>query len=155
MIWEKDGFFWLRKSPSPESGIGDIIFNTTTKIVMDNDLSDWAQVSYTKNGTLLVEGKRWPDKYGVSYQGRPQNDLTRDPYIGFGLLYSHLLDHMDEAALNAYFDKIEPPPLLSVWWRRLKEDKRPQWIIRLNGFKGLATFRVYQKKHNDDFYKEI
>jgi hypothetical protein len=154
MIWERDGFFWLRRSPYSNSGIGDIIFNTTTKIVFDNDTSNWAQVSYTECGTLLVQGKRWPDKFGEIYEGRRQNDMTRDPFIGFGLLYSHLLDHMDEAALNAYFNRIDPPPLLHYWWKRLKEDNREKFVIRLTDFKALATHNIYQKRHDDDFYHD-
>jgi len=153
MIWEKEGFFWRRKSPGPESGVVDIIFNTTTKIVMDGDITSWAQVSYTKCGTLLIEGYRWPEKYGDHYGGRDRTDMTRDPYIGFGLLYSHLLDHMDEAALNAYFDRIEPPPLLHTWWRRLREDDREHFKIRLTDFRALATHNIYLKKYDDNFYR--
>lgn len=153
MIWEKEGFFWRRKSPYPTSGVVDISYNTATKIVYDEDISDWAQVSYTKLGTLLVEGYRWPEEYGEEYGGRKRDDLTRDPFIGFGALYSHLLGHMDLAALNVYFDKITPPPLLLKWWNDLREDDRKQFIRRLSDWKAIATDNVYQKKYADDFYE--
>jgi len=152
-IWVKEGFLWIRKSPGPKSGIVDVIHNTAGKIAHDKDTSDWAQVSYTVMGTLLVEGYRWPEKYGDHYGGRDRTDMTRDPYTAFGLCYAHLIGHMDQAALDAYFDRIEPPPLIARWWNHLKEDNREHYVIRLDSYKAEATLLVYQKKYDDNFYE--
>lgn len=68
--WFKDGNFW-RKAGEPwektlrgiyTHGLGDLIYNTLSKIVDDNDTSDWAYDALDACYNLLLCGQRWPDR---------------------------------------------------------------------------------------------
>jgi len=160
-IWVKEGYFWRRKDPWLTSGIGDIIFNTMTKIVIDNDTSDWAFEAFFSCSRLLAAGKRWPDEYNDTYKERSQTGMTRDPYIAFGACYSHLLGQGDDNELKYNLQAVKPPfkiwwwtPSFYIWWRRLTRDNRRQFVNRLGYFKALAEKNIYEKEEEDDFYKD-
>ena len=157
MIWEKYGYFWLRKSPRPDSGVSDIIFNTCTKIIMDNDVSEFALNAFCYCLVLLRNKKRWPSEFGKIYNGRRQSDMTRDPYIAFASLYTYLINN--DFPLKNRFSEIKLPwylrtPRFWLWWRRLKKDNRKHYKKRLSYFIALAVKNNFEKKYQDDFYEE-
>ena len=91
----------------PVNGLGDLIFNTCNQILRRKDRSVWAYSALQQCGDLLLERKRWPDRMDPGYlsadswlewkisiwrweQGlenthlyRPQNHMTRDPFIAY------------------------------------------------------------------------
>lgn len=160
-IWVKDGNFWLRKAPWSTSGVGDIIFNTLTKIVIDGDISNWAFEAFKQCSDLLENQFRWPEKYGDVYEnGRRRDNMTRDPYIALGACYSHLLDSYSKEELTYFLNKVKPPlsiwfwvPGFYIWWKRLTRDNRRQFVNRLGYFKALAEKNIYEKEEEDNFYK--
>jgi len=153
-VWEKYGWFWLRRSPYSTSGIVDIIFNSCTKIIMDKDTSSWAHTCLLGCAFLLMSGKRWPDEFGKVYGGRKQTDLTRDPYIAWASCYAYLTKEInDEGYLYPDFPWKLWTPAFWIWWRRMKRDNRKQYIKRLSYFMALATKNNFEKKYQDDFYE--
>ena len=106
MKWYKQGYFWRRKTSDGSDGKGDLIYNTCTKILQDEDMSTWALWAFCYCGVLLKDGKRWPDSLNegddaeswlerIIHQRinklfnkqilpfRYQRRMTRDPYIAF------------------------------------------------------------------------
>ena len=158
--WEKHNNFWLRRSPTPTSGVGDIIFNTMTKIVMDEDTSEWALHAYIDCGILLYHGFRWPAEFGMEYGGRSITDMTRDPYIAYGACYAHLLGHGYDDVLTYYIQKIRPPfylwvftPRFIMWWNRLDYDGRKHFVMRLSYFESYTNKVLFEYMYQDKFYE--
>ena len=112
-VWNKGEDFWRRWD-----SFGDFDFNHCSKCVMDGDTSEWVINSFFKMAELLKDEKRWPDeispknvaksryiyypirvlrkilaKFDIKIydKWRPQNDMTRDPYVAFAALYGELL----------------------------------------------------------------
>ena len=98
-VWYKDSFFWRHNE---SSNAGDLIFNTMDKVLRDSDTSDWAVDALYSCANLLIDGKRWPNRLnqadtaktwlqwkwykwglGKTVYSRPQQTMTRDPYIAF------------------------------------------------------------------------
>ena len=149
----KDGYFWRTHSPDWElekygfrpNGCGDLIFNTCAKIIDDNDQSIWAADAIVGCSWLLRHRMRWPDymngndaknrlqwwrskllfklyiRKTVMY--RPQNVMTRDPYIAFYTLIADNPDWINETSI--------PWPLFNpgVWtWRRYLITGKGLWL---------------------------
>ena len=87
-LYLADAMGWQERKFGP--GIipkGDVIHTTMTKIIDDNDDSDWAKDAIKICVQLLQEGKRWPDSLNQPdirgfQKYRSQTGMTRDPYIG-------------------------------------------------------------------------
>lgn len=171
--WYKEGLFWRSiykhweydKYGFSPCGMGDLIFNTMTKIISYNDKSDWAYCSLDACASLLLFGKRWPDdmnndrisKNGLQYLFskiryrifggqqlyRPQGSLTRDPYIALYACAVFLGRYQ-------YIDIVKPPWWLYSrntwrWRRRLLKDNRKDYVIRLGYLRSLANVMKYEK----------
>jgi len=117
--WEKEGYLWI-KIDDDKRTYEDIIINTMSKIVEDDDVSEWALYSWFECAGLLMDKKRWPDEYKkdseapnrwvwIPYRfvvktifdmkmkwSRPQKSMTRDPHYAFGDCYVHLYGHYGE-----------------------------------------------------------
>ena len=171
VIWYKEGCYWRKKSTDGSDGKGDLIFNTCYKILQDGDYSEWAYEALEACSILLLDGKRWPDYmnddtdcktwaqrifnrttreilkfFGITihskfrYQGR----MTRDPFIAFYTL-SLFLDH------PGYIDAVPIPwylysPNTWRWRRRLIEDKRKDYVIRLGYLRDMAGVLNYEQR---------
>ena len=131
--WYKDGPYWRH----PESSnAGDLIFNTMDKVIRDNDKSDWAIDALFACADLLISGLRWPDRLsrddtaptwiqwklykwglGKTVYSRPQQVMTKDPYIAFYAACIHLgfSDVIQDVAMpwNTY------SPSTNVWRKYL------------------------------------
>ena len=130
-----------------------------TKIIIDNDTSEWAFKSFEACSKLLVAKKRWPDKFGIEYSGRKQNNMTRDPYVAFGACYSHLLGYGNDEVLNEQLRIVDPPiklwfysPGFILWWMRLLRNNKKQFVQRLGYFRAIAAKNIFEKKYEDNFY---
>ena len=146
-LWWKDGFFWRH----PSSGdAGDLIFNTLARIIDMNDKSEWAKCSLLECMDLLLVDKRWPDRlnqentaknrlqwwFGKGYT-RPQDDMTRDPYVAFYCCALFL-------GFSNWIEMVPIPwycfsPGVS-WWRHklMRPRKKPWWRWRLDHYQYLA-----------------
>lgn len=114
-LWYRDGLFWRRESKHWErdfygfdvDGLGDLIFNTCSRIIDTKEITTWSEQALMECGCLLEDRKRWPDyfhpgehsannwfqwKWSMllykleirrNHMYRPQNNMTRDPYIAF------------------------------------------------------------------------
>jgi hypothetical protein len=68
--WFKDGTFWREWGHEWEKvlrgihthGLGDLIHSTCSKIIDDDDKSEWAYDALDACFTLLLARKRWPDR---------------------------------------------------------------------------------------------
>lgn len=124
--WYKFEYFWLRGDGDEDfvpgdrdDGVGDLIFNTASKIAHDKDYSDWAIKSFLALSALLQGHQRWINRFNVGTEApnrwvwypykwtvqlliligfnvkfrwsRPQDDMTRDSYISFGACYTSLM----------------------------------------------------------------
>jgi len=108
--WFKDGPYWRHPG---SSNAGDLIFNTCDKLIRDGDLSDWAHKAMWACYDLLSVPIRWPGRLnepdtaptwiqwkwykwglGEKVYSRPQQTMTRDPYIAFYAACIHL-DHRE------------------------------------------------------------
>lgn len=146
-VWEKHKHGWLRRSPYPDSGVGDFIYNTCTKHVIDNDNSDWARLSFLYCEKLLIGGYRWPEEFGEIYGKRRRDDLSWDPLVGYAVC-AKFMDFEIIAEPPWYLW----PPSYWVWWKRLKRDNRQDFVKRLSYFQAYAN-TIVLKKITEDFYK--
>lgn len=70
IVWYPDGLFWRHHDPewaiklrgADSQSKGDVIFNTLKRIIDQEDFSRWAYNSFEECGSLLIQGKRWPDR---------------------------------------------------------------------------------------------
>jgi len=180
--WEKEGYLWMKIDDNKRSYI-DIIFNTCTKIVEDNDTSQWALYSWMECCCLLWDHKRWPDQGNSPDEApnrwlwypykwivkknrkwsRPQNDMTRDSCYAFGDCYVHLHGHygelMDRFMANLFHSTKLPwyawRPNYSLWKRRLRSTNSKHFVKRLRSIADRATHTWFEKNYEDDFYKNI
>ena len=188
-VWYKYKNFWRRgdndgdNTPQDrDDGTGDLLWNTLTKIVKDEDTSSWAFDSFLSCGDLLVDKKRWPDKFnkgdeapnrwiyyfykylGIKKYGyRSQDDMTRDPYKAFAACYAHLIKagtKFCDKLLEDAFLAVKPPWYLLHsrhtwrWWKRFKKDNKPHYVKRMTYFEALAIVNWFEKNYEDDFYKD-
>ena len=58
--WYKDGAYWRRPNKDGSNGKGDLIFNTSNRIVKNLDSSEWAHWSLASQRVLLSIHARWP-----------------------------------------------------------------------------------------------
>jgi len=139
--WYKWGYFWRRGDADEDEGpldrgdgTGDVIFNTLTKIVVDQDTSTWAYTAFFSCVYLLENRKRWPDEMNTGYEARnmvgywirkvwrmvfgshkplykPQSRMSRDPFIAAGACYWHLKENCENLniQLNIFFRNLEIP----------------------------------------------
>lgn len=153
--WVKVSGLWRRKDDD-RWGTGDVIFNTCSKIIQDNDTSDWAYAAVGQCIDLLLADKRWPDSLNTGYEApnmiawrfkkykyRPQTRMSRDPFIAV----IACLVLFDNTWVIKYLDI---PPWLyrhSVWtWRkRLIKDDSKFYIKRLRYLRALATVKHFER----------
>lgn len=84
---------------------------------------------------------------------RSQDDMTRDSYIALGALYEHLMQFADVVQarkLTEDFKKTTIPRRLYSadtfrWYRRLKEDNRDHFKIRLTYLKHSAGTKHFER----------
>ena len=179
--WEKQGYLWI-KIDNGHRTYGDIIFNTMSKIVEDNDTSEWALYSWFECAGLLLQDKRWPDEFkkdneapnrwlwypykwvthwGKRKWSRPQSDITRDPHYTFGDCYTHLYGHHGELIngfMTILYHNIKLPWFVwrysfYRWKRRLKGVNSKHFVKRLRSIRGRATHTWFEKNYEDDFYQ--
>ena len=145
--WRLDGFLW-RDRNSGDSG--DVIYNTMTRIIDMEVRDQWAHYSFEYCCTLLRHNKRWPDRLNQENTAknriqwwlsdrytRPQDDMTRDPYIACICCAMHLGRPED-------IEDIRIPWYLyhrKTWrWRKkLIKDDRELWKKRLSYYRALAV----------------
>ena len=131
--WYQDGYFWRRgdadgnESPQDhDDGTEDIIWNTLTKIVEDEDYSSWACMAFLNCCDLLMgpDRKRYPDRFLTGYETRnmiqywfkrwkrkiqqkrttdslpsiykPQRRMSRDPFVALATTFQFLMLHSDK-----------------------------------------------------------
>ena len=147
--WFKDGNFWRHRNP--ESGdAGDLIYNTMARIIDMEDQSDWAHASFDVCKQLLSEGKRWPDRLTQANTAknrlqwklckgytRPQDAMTRDPYVGT-IACALFLDRPEEI-LSITIPWSCYSPATWRWLRTLKHDRQSLWVQRLDYYRALSV----------------
>lgn len=189
-VWYKYGYFWRRgdgdddQSPLDRGdGTGDLIFNTLSKIVEDEDTSKWAFYSWLSCAGLLMDRKRWPNEFNAGTEAwnrwvwypyiwitkrnkrkwtRPQSDMTRDPYHTFGDCYAHLYGTQEEFFnpwMKNVFKMVKIPWYVFrldtwIWRRRLIKDNSPHYVKRLRMIKSRAKYNWFKKNYEDDFYED-
>ena len=158
--WYKENGFWRRRD-NDRSGTGDLIYNSCTKIIQDNDQSDWAYRALGKCIDLLLDGKRWTDSLNTGHEApnmvvwfiykllgrkplyKPQGRLSRDPFIAVITCAVHLD--------NTWVVKhLQMPWYLyrhSIWaWRkRLIKDNTINYVKRLRYLRALATVKHFER----------
>lgn len=145
----KYNYFWRRGdhdadySPQDrDDGTGDLLWNTLTKIVYDNDTSDWAIQSYLKCSKLLKKGQRWSREFNSKIEApnrwiwypyralmklfkvpsavwkwtRPETDMTRDPYYAQGQCLFHFLKHKPDMPNEMMADLVESFIAVKLPW---------------------------------------
>ena len=190
--WYKYDVFWRRgdadgnESPQDhDDGTDDIIWNTLTKIVIDQDTSLWAFNSFRKCLALLKERRRYPDefltgretpnmlvywwKHNVTKEDgvlKPQGRMSRDPFIALGTCYAFLMLNMaNEYALDTMFVEFHSVTIpfhlrydigTMIWWKQLKVDYRGNVPKHLDHFKALAVvYTSERRKYLGNFYQDI
>lgn len=111
----KYGYVYLGDGPGWHSNY-DMLFNTFTRIIEDNDTSEWAHEAFDYCFHHMAAGLRWPhalENY-VVHKREGQTRMTRDPWIAGYACAVHL---------KAWtYLAIKPPWWLwrpEVWaWRR-------------------------------------
>ena len=169
-FWRKKGPEWEEQIYGyPISGKGDLIFNTCAKIIDDRDTSDWAKLAELLCWECLYNGKRWPDdmnhyfdavnwfqwrwsqllyklKIRKTVMYRPQNNMTRDPFIAWMTL-SVIFDEIIVMKIPWYLFRpsiwIWRRYLITgrgLWWYRFLTIRKPRkdYVKRLRGYMDLA-----------------
>jgi len=130
--WSKDnfvkhGYFYI----DPNSGNGDLIYNTCRMIVETRDNSPWALDALDVCRWCLTYRIRWPNKISrlITSTTHTQEDITRDPYIAYhtALFVFHDLNPVFGEPED--YDFIMPPwylwrPNVWGWIRYLKKGGR-------------------------------
>ena len=160
----KDGYFWRKKSP-PRDSAEDLGFNTCTKIVNDRDTSEWARRSIFNCSSLLLDGRRWPERMDIEgqapnkfawwmnklthkYKHRAPDDLTRDLYIA---LYAAAAMHkmyyiIARTSIPWWLNYV---PAIRRWRRNLLKWNRGMVNERLDYYMSLADVFDFENKHSD------
>ena len=177
--WLKDGNYWRQELHQWQIGVygitgqapfltkGDLIYDTLSKIIDDNDKSLWAYEALSACAQLLFERKRWPDRMNQSHDapnrlverlsklakwlylrktilGRPQKDITRDPFLALYCCCMHL-------GVYQFIEIVTIPirlyiPTVWIWKRRLIKDNRRNFVKRLGYYMAKATILKYEKE---------
>ena len=155
--WFKDGNFWRHPG---SSNAGDLIFNTMARIIDMEDTSDWAHASFDECKQLLSEDKRWPDRltqedtaksmlqyrwvrflYRLNLRklrySRPQDGMTRDPYVATITCALHLGRPEEISAITIPWTSYSRATWL--WRRILIKDKQSMWVQRLDYYRALSV----------------
>ena len=138
--FRQDGFFWVHDG----GDAGDLIYNTLSRILDQDDNSDWAWESFESCGQLLKQGKRWPNSMNDIPTKRSQTLMTRDPYIVYYTLAVKwdCIDLVKDLPMPWYCFS----PIVSLWRHKLINDNQPLWKKRLDYYRAKA---VVFKNHND------
>ncbi|MCJ7696518.1 MAG: hypothetical protein MUO40_13995 [Anaerolineaceae bacterium] len=145
--WIMYGDCWKAK----ESGdAGDFIYNAMARDSDMGDTSPRAHRAYKFCKDLLAEGKRWPDDLNQEntaknrlqwwwndWYTRPQDDMTRDPYVA-------VICRAEELGRSSEIADIKIPWYCYhrgtwKWRKRLISDARPAWRKRLTHYMVKAT----------------
>lgn len=169
----KENHFYRKKSSDYENMVygqivdskGDLIFNTLSKIIDDNDTSEWARLAFMMCGGLLECRMRWPhcmnqpndSKNWIQWRWsqalrrlnirktemyRPQKSITRDPFYPFFYLCIKFgrKDLIKEVTLPFYLYRRE----IWRWRRRLIKDNSPDYVKRLRYYRNKANVLNYE-----------
>lgn len=164
--WYKDGYFWCKKSIDGSDGKGDLIFNTCYKIFKEKDISEWAHKALKACSELLNEGNRWPDrmcseadadswierivvrslkKIGIKTKGwgfRYQKRMVRDSFIALytASLFLEVPKYIKDTPIPKFLYSFKT----WKWRRRLLEDARVDYVIRLDYLRANAVVLNYK-----------
>ena len=149
--WYKDGYYWRHPDPpwalevrgADSKSKGDVIFNTLSRIVDQEDRSEWAYLALMSCRGLLIGGKRWPDPFNQEGDCRghichywqklrkalkckhwrhgPQRNLTRDPWILF-YVASYKMNRFDNFNLKPHWRLFRPN--IWAWMKYLRKGDR-------------------------------
>ena len=158
-MYYKDGYYWRKQSPGWElddygdvpDGKGDLISRTMSRIIEQDDKSNWAYDALFSCGVLLDFRKRWPDTMNQEMDAknwfewkwsqyrfkrgkvkhvkyRPQGNMTRDPYTYFYACCVHLdkLDYIKDVTIPFHLYT----PTVWLWRKSLIIGKR-KWLYNL------------------------
>lgn len=168
----KDGNFWRGESQDweiarygeAEDGKGDLILNTLSKIIDDEDASDFTVKAIHECYLLLKAGKRWPDRMNQEMDAkhwlhwkwskllyklklikhvkyRPQKGMTRDPFI---LFYAVQMFYYGVIKFRVKLPIWLFTPTYVIWRWGLEHSHKKAYVERLRYYKHLANVMNYE-----------